>query len=605
MKKINILFYICYSFLLSVAIGCADMLDRFPLDALAPETYYNNEQELMSATNNFYGMFPEASQGYGESEDVVCVFTLPEAVIGSRTIPTSGGGWSWDYLRNINFYLEHSHRCPDPAVREQYDGIARFFRAYFYFEKVKRFGDVPWYDKALPSNDADLTKPRDSRIYVINKMLEDIDYAIKYCPDKTELYRVTKWTAMALKSRICLFEGTYRKYHGIPGYEELLDQCIDVSGEFITSSPYSIYNKGDKPYRDLFSSMDAIAQEVILARDYDKGKAVVHEANYNTMASTYGRPGMNKKVVNSYLMTDGSRFTDKADYETMEYYDEMQNRDPRLTQTVVGPGYMRINSTTVESPNFNSSTTGYQIIKWVTDKNGDGYMGSSNDYILFRAAEVYLNFAEAKAERGTLIQEDLNISIKKIRDRIGMPNIDMAAANANPDPYLSNVQTGYANVTGPNKGVILEIRRERTIELILEGFRYYDVMRWKEGKIFEQPYLGMYFPELKQGSGDNRFDVFDMNDGTLLDKDKVDICIYTGKKPSGAAVKNIRKFYKLGNEFRLTNGFEGNIIVHDVKDEPRKWREDRDYLYPIPTQERVLSNGKITQNPNWDDGLSF
>ena len=289
----------------------------------------------------------------------------------------------------------------------------------------------------------------------------------------------------------------------------------------------------------------------------------------------------------------------------MQYYDEMQNRDPRLTQTVVGPGYTRINSTTVESPNFNSSTTGYQIIKWVTDASGDGYMKSSNDYILFRAAEVYLNFAEAKAERGTLTQNDLNISVKKIRDRVGMPNIDMAAANANPDPYLSNVETGYANVTGANKGVILEIRRERTVELILEGFRYYDVMRWKEGKIFEQPYLGMYFPGLNQGEGENRFDVFDMNDGTLLDKDKVDICIYTGKKPSGAAVKNIRKFYKLGDEFRFTDGLKGNIIVHDVKDEPRKWREDRDYLYPIPTQERVLSNGNITQNPNWEDGLSF
>ena len=101
----------------------------------------------------------------------------------------------------------------------------------------------------------------------------------------------------------------------------------------------------------------------------------------------------------------------------------------------------------------------------------------------------------------------------------------MAEANANPDPYLSNIETGYANVTGVNKGVILEIRRERTVELILEGFRYYDVMRWKEGKIFEQPYLGMYFPGLEHGEGDNRFGVFDMNDGTLRATDKVDSCI--------------------------------------------------------------------------------
>lgn len=99
----------------------------------------------------------------------------------------------------------------------------------------------------------------------------------------------------------------------------------------------------------------------------------------------------------------------------------------------------------------------------MTDASGDGYLGSSNDYILFRAAEVYLNFAEAKAELGTLTQADLDKSIKKIRDRVGMPNIDLAAANANPDPYLTAENSGYHNVTGANKGVILEIRRERTM----------------------------------------------------------------------------------------------------------------------------------------------
>ena len=141
-----------------------------------------------------------------------------------------------------------------------------------------------------------------------------------------------------------------------------------------------------------------------------------------------------------------------------------------------------------------------------------------------------------------------------------------------------------------------------TIELCLEGHRYYDIIRWKEGKMFEQPFLGMYFPGLTQGSGDNRYDVFDMNDGTVGDTEKVDICIYTGKKPS---VKNIRKFYKLGDEFVLTDGDKGNIICHDIEKEPRQWREDRDYLYPIPTQERLLSNGTLSQNPNWDDGLDF
>ena len=600
MKK-NIILY-SFIALLSGTAGCSDMLDQYPLDAISPETYYNNADELRSATNQFYGMFPGAASGYTESADVVCTFNLPAEVQGIRTVPTSGGGWNWEYLRAVNFYLSHSVRCDDVDAREHFDGIARFFRAYFYFEKVKRFGEVPWFDRELSSTDPELFRPRDSRDFIMDKILDDLTYAINNISDKKDLYNVTHWTALALKSRICLFEGTYRKYHGIPGYEKFLDECATASKLFIDNAPYAIYKTGAQPYRDLFSSMNAIEEEVILARDYDRAQNVMHEANANTLSPTYGRPGMNKKIVNSYLMTNGDRFTDQPGYETMQYYDEMQNRDPRLTQTVVGPGYMRINSDKVESPNFSSSTTGYQIIKWVTDASGDGYMGSSNDYILFRATEVYLNYAEAKAELGTLTQDDLKISIKKIRDRVGMPNIDMDAANANPDPYLCALESGYQNVTGPNKGVILEIRRERTIELLLEGFRYYDIIRWKEGKIFEQPYKGMYFPGLTKGSGENRYDVFDMNDGTVGDKEKVDICIYTGKKPS---VKNIRKFYKLGDEFVLTDGDKGNIICHDIEKEPRQWREDRDYLYPIPTQERLLSNGTLSQNPNWDDGLDF
>ena len=600
MKK-NIILY-SFIALLSGTAGCSDMLDEYPLDAISPETYYNNADELRSATNQFYGMFPGAASGYTESADVVCIFNLPAEVQGIRTVPTSGGGWNWEYLRAVNFYLSHSVRCDDVDAREHFDGIARFFRAYFYFEKVKRFSEVPWFDRELSSTDPELFRPRDSRDFIMDKILDDLTYAINNISDKKDLYNVTHWTALALKSRICLFEGTFRKYHGIPGYEKFLNECATASKLFIDNAPYAIYQTGAQPYRDLFSSMNAIEEEVILARDYDRSQNVMHEANANTLSPTYGRPGMNKKIVNSYLMTNGDRFTDQPGYETMQYYDEMQNRDPRLTQTVVGPGYMRINSDAVSSPNFGASTTGYQITKWVTDASGDGYLGSSNDYILFRAAEVYLNYAEAKAELGTLTQDDLKISIKKIRDRVGMPNIDMLAANANPDPYLCAPETGYRNVTGPNKGVILEIRRERTIELCLEGHRYYDIIRWKEGKMFEQPFLGMYFPGLTQGSGDNRYDVFDMNDGIAGDKEKVDICIYTGKKPS---VKNIRKFYKLGDEFVLTNGDKGNIICHDIEKEPRQWNEERDYFFPIPTTERSLTNGALTQNPGWNDGLDF
>lgn len=595
MKKI---IYIC-----AVIVGLSGCnLDEFPLDKLSPETYFNNEDELKSYTNTFYEQnFPEADAIYGDRADAIITTSLQDEVAGKRVVPNKDGGWGtgdWSALTNINTYLKYSNRCPDVPVRERYDALARFFRAYFYFEKVKRFGDVPWYDQPMKSNDPNLYKARDSRDFVMSKIVEDIDYAIEKLPTDKKLYNVTKWTALALKSRICLFEGTYRKYHSIAGHEQFLEKCISASDDFITNSPYSIYKGTSKPYRDLFASNNAINTEVILARDYDRGLSIIHNANFYTMTNTYGMPGMNKKVVDSYLMADGSRFTDKSGYKTMEFYDEMQGRDPRLAQTVVAPGYTRIGETTPLSPSFSSTMTGYQIIKWVTDKTQDGYNNSYNDIILFRSAEVYLNFAEAKAEKGNITQADLDKSIKPIRDRISMPNINMATVNANPDPYLTNAETGYPNVTGANKGIILEIRRERTIELIAEGHRYYDIIRWKEGKLFEKPFLGMYFGGNLNTNG---YKVYDFDgDGKIS---PLDICVYnTEKAPTSASYPElapITQFIKLGSAFVLTNGTSGNILAHDIKVVPRTWNESRDYLYPIPLSQIQLSSGTITQNPNW------
>jgi hypothetical protein len=204
---------------------------------------------------------------------------------------------------------------------------------------------------------------------------------------------------------------------------------------------------------------------------------------------------------------------------------------------------------------------------------------------LFRTAEVYLNYAEAKSELGTLTQSDIDLTIKPLRDRAGVSNLSLTYANANPDPYLSTAGTGYINVTGANKGVILEIRRERTVELIMEGFRYWDIMRWKEGKRFENQFTGMYFP----GPGE-----YDLNsDG------KVDVCLWSGSKPSTSAPI----VYELDKDIILTEGTKGYILLHT--DYTRTWNEDRDYLYPIPTDDRVLTQGVVTQNPGWNDGLSF
>lgn len=567
-------------------------LNKMPLSQLSPDTFFSSETELEAFSNNFYNDLPGTSV-YEEESDLIIKDGLLAEMRDGRTIPASGGGWTFTTLRNYNTLIEYSVNCPDVDVRNEYVALARFFRAYFYFEKVKRFGDVPWYDRQLGSADPELYKPRDSRDYVMSKVIEDLDYAAKYLPSSRKLYKVTKWTALALKSRACLFEGTFRKYHGVTGLEHdadyFLGEAVNAADEFMLTSGYTIYTGDgtDNSYARLFNSDNAIDTEIILARDYDRSLAVQHNGTYYTLGN-YGNPSMTRKMACMYLMKDGSRYTDRPGWETTFFSEEIKDRDPRMAQSIRTSNYRRIGSDKVEAPNFNNTITGYQPTKYMlgVDAEADLYGASYNDLPIFRAAEVYLNYAEAKAELGTLTQQDLDRSIKPLRDRVGMPNIDMAAANASPDPYLLAAETGYPNVSGSNAGVILEIRRERAVELFDENFRYYDLMRWKNGQAFTHPYLGIYVPA--PGTYD-----LDGN-GTP------DVCFFEGTAPSlpSGVVP-----CKINEKVFLTEGDHGYVLTN--KNTPGKWREDRDYLYPIPINDRSLTKGALTQNPGWDDGLTF
>ena len=566
------------------AVSCD--LDKLPLANLSPDSFFSTRNELDAFANNFYTNFPGSSV-FEEESDLIIKKSRSDWMRDGRSVPGSGGGWTWTALRDFNTLIEMSANCKDENVRNEYIGVARFFRAWFYFEKVKRFGDVPWYDRQLGSSDKDLYKPRDSRELVMSHVVEDLDFAIAHLPVKRSVYKVTKWTALALKSRACLFEGTFRKYHGLKldGHtaDWYLEQAAAAGEEFISTSGYSVYTGGgvENSYRDLFASEYAIGTEIILARDYDKNLSIKHNGTYYTLGN-YGNPGMTRKMFCSYLMKDCSRFTDKEGWKTMSFVDETKNRDPRLSQSIRTPGYKRIGSDKVEAPDFGHTETGYMITKYMqgADLGVDLYGASYNDLPLFRSAEVYLNFAEAKAELGTLTQSDLDKSIKLLRDRVGMQNIDLAAANASPDPYLMAEETGYPNVSGENLGVILEIRRERTIELFDENFRFYDLIRWKNGQAITHKFLGMYFPA--PGAYD-----LDGN-GTL------DVCFYTDDVPSGLPANVVK--CKIGERVYFTEGDHGYVDV--TPNLPGLWNENRDYFYPIPTDELTL-NPNLEQNPGW------
>lgn len=582
MKK---LLYMLSSLSVLLISGC-DLLVREPQDRLSPESFFRTETECRLFSNEFYTLLP--STIYSETADVICVSTLSDEVTGMRTVPATSSAWNWDKLRDINFFLEHLHQCEDADVRAEYEALAKFFRAFFYFEKVKRFGDVPWVDHTISADSDELYMGRTPRKEVMSHVLDDINYAIQYLPSEKSTYRINKWAALAIKSRIFLFEGTFRKYHGLGDWEDCLAEAVSAADVFMKTSPYSLVTDGDTPYLDLFNQdiFPESHQEIVLGRAYSTNLKLNHNSNNYFTATTMGRPGLMKDIVNQYLMTDGSRFTSRSGYDRLEFSEEVKGRDARLAQTIRTPGYYRKGDEFMTSvaPNMNACETGYQIIKFVSESQYDDYNAAESDIPLIRAAEVYLNYAEAKAELGPVVQSDLDVSVNLLRQRAGVSPLNLTAANNTPDQYLTSPKTGYVNVSGSNAGVILEIRRERTIELICEGHRYWDIMRWKEGWRFTREFTGMYI------SGAQNYDF----DGDGQD----DFCVYEGnvepdsKIPAKASISSLN----------LTDISSGNIVRHTTYE--RVWREDRDYLYPIPTDDIELTNGAIKQNPNWNDGMN-
>lgn len=581
--------------------ACEDWLDKKPLDKISQYDYFKDATALELFSNPFYNNLL-AKEPFKEQSDQLVQYNLSNEMIGGnkRTVPSTGGGWTWTDLRRMNTLLAMAAEyCEDPAAVTKYSAITRFFRAFFYFDKVKRFGDVPWYDKELGSADPELYKARDSRELVLTNMIKDIDDAVNSggLSEKATPYRVNKWTALALKARFCLYEGTYRKYHGINleghDYKYYLDLAAETAKQIMDESPYKLFKTGNPAtdYVTLFTKEDADEGEYMLAIKNDAGLQIFHNATGYAVMVTQGRPGLTRKLVNAYLMKDGKKFTDQPGWQEMTFLEETKNRDPRMAQSVRTPGYTRIGSTTVEAPDISVANTGYQLVKFVQARPPEGDRGdkSTCDMPVFRFTEVLLNYAEAKAEAGTLTQEDLRISINLIRSRAGMPDLDMVEANKNPDWYLSSEEYGYPNVTGPNKGVILEIRRERAIELLEEGFRYNDLMRWKAGYCIDQPITGIYFP------GPGEYDL--SGDG------KADVILYPKGSAKPSAGEGVQ-VYELDKDIYLTGekSNKGYMFYHKTV-ERTKFNEGRDYLYPIPSTEREL-NPNLEQNPGWSDGLS-
>ena len=618
MKKIYAVFISGLSVL--AFSSCEGFLDKFPETSLSPETFYTSEKELELATNGFYTMLPSpdnTTDGALQDNDLEYHISLSSLQMGNRSAENES--WSsstWSNLRALNYYLEHSVNCTSEDIRKKYDGVAYFFRAMFYYEKVRKYGDIPWYDHVISANDkASLYRARDSRGFVMQKIMEDLDKAIDGLPVTwTEgVYRINKYAAYAFKSRIALFEGTWRKYHDVPdetytkddgtqltlSSEYFLRQSADAAKAVIDYGKYKMY-KGEtivkgQPYRGFFVLEDAETSETILSRRYlyTDEMSIRHGVQFTYKNQ---RHSLTRALAYHYLMADGTPFQSQEGWQTMQYNQEFKNRDPRMAQTIAAPDYVAVgtDASTKYYPNCKDyDRSGYRPIKYFSDDTHDGAGTSTTDYAIFRYGEVLLNYAEAKAELGEADQTVIDQTVNVIRARVGMPALDVTKANGTPDAFLSSYYTDK-HLDGPDKGLILEIRRERTVELVNEGFRLWDMLRWHEGQqlcpasnTLGPGFIGCWFPGLGE---------YDMNnDGTP------DLCIYTGTKPSTDCENTLD--VSEGKENTLSEGTSGYLI--QFKDQSYKW-EEKDYLYPIPVKQiqiypkdEATGESVLTQNPGY------
>ncbi|MCC8187125.1 MAG: RagB/SusD family nutrient uptake outer membrane protein [Bacteroides sp.] len=510
---------------------------------------------------------------------------------GQNTIPANAGRgtWKWELLFHCNSLIQFGPTVE--AVSEDiinyYTGEAYFFRAWFYLDKVQKYGDVPWISTPLNTESEELYKPRDKREVVMDSVLNDITRAASYLPvvwDDNRQGRIDKGTALALKSRICLYEGTYRKYHNLQGGDKFLEECVKASEELMALNKYEIHMTGNpsQDYASLFTSDDLAGnKEVILYRKYTTGILGHRLCGYIVQNGV----GATKDFIDDFLcIEDGKALPLRAtkryqnnEYEPLGGYrleNVFRDRDPRLTQIVLDPGNSQgilFNRDQFEFPRIAGMTgwqsaTGYHVIKYYEkSQDAKGYGNESHDAPLFRYAEVLLNLAEATAELGTCTQEILDKTINKLRERVDMPKL-----NINDIP----IDSKYAS-EGLSP-LLVEIRRERRVELCFEQHRYQDLMRWKKGSYLKNQMLGMRFEE---SYIDEYYEYF----GTGLEGEEKE-----------KEISNIKAtlFLRPLNGVNYLDAYGGTNFTN------RNFDETKNYLWPIPSGE-IARNPELGQNPEW------
>ena len=564
-KLINIL---GAALLITSLTSCDSLLDMSPEDTMSPETYFSSTRELKLWTDGFYSQLEGADDVIGINADDNIDTELGATLLGQRSAADENG-WNWTQLRSINYYLQHSDRCKDEVGRKENDGVAYFMRAYFYYVKVRRYGDVPWYDKVIEMDDTEaLMRPRDSRTTVIDHVLSDLDEALKHLEPRSAVgnNRINKESALAFKTRVALYEGSWQKYHAGTDFatsgadpQKYFKACVEAAEELIQGDyKKGIYSTGnpDEDYFKLFGFDDmSNINEVLLYKAFNGADGMGTNAQVLVTYNPEGR-GITWELVSSYLSREGKPYDYLATAASKKGNDFLtqiaEDCDPRLKSTIWIPGDLMASSLNAifNEPNIDAGalqlcTTGFQIKKTANPYSAAAgrtwEVPSETGLILFRYGEVLLNYAEAKYELdGTIAYDALN----QLRKRAGMPDFAV-----NPQSVDKNkAEYGY-----PISDALYEIRRERRVELALEGQRDEDYKRWGAGALFKN------------------------------------------KRPKGYPV-DLTKYPHFSDRVD-----ENGLIDYfkTVMPNGYQWRENQDYLNSIPQDELTL-NPNLTQNPGWN-----
>ena len=554
-----------------VLFTSCDLLNNDPYTSFTKDNFFTSETNVEMYTNYFYSEWSAYGTGGASGDFYFNTLNDNQAVTGLagwgfKNVSATDGTWSACYqeIRRANILLENIDKVPftKASDKEYYISLGRLYRGWQHFCLVRKFGDCYWVDKSLTTQDEDiLYGPRHNRNLVMDNLLEDLNYAVDNMGTKNASSRTAYnvHVANAMKARVCLFEGTYAKYHqkDAARAEKYLKEAKAATEAIINSGEFTL-TPGAEGYRANYNSLDLAGNtEMIMYKKYVIG--VLPHATQDYCCGSTQTHGLSKAAFNAYLMKDGALPTgdDKGKLGTEGYdagkpviYHLLEARDPRLAQQIdgylayVGNGRKRYEGMKgQETVAENTVSTGYGILKFdepqTEGKFRQATNGNETDGPIFWLAEILLNHAEACAELG----EDAaaKASINLLRARAGMPDLKLQGDPAN------------------NMGVsdlIWEVRRERRVELMFDlNDRYWSLIRWHQlDKLDTKNY-----PDQTKGAWIDSSWPIDLN-SVKLDANGYIECNTTGE--------------------------------HRVF-------EEKHYLAPIPSGQIAL-NPAIGQNPGWE-----